>query len=80
MFRQYDTGLRLTSEPGFWESKFALVPILYDTGWPEPELQHAIVVTCPHGKCVTYCPDGIVVKGKLTVGVTREDGSVVGIF
>jgi hypothetical protein len=62
-------------------SKFALVPSLFNCcmGQP-PQVQHTIVVTCPKGKAVSYYPDEIVVEGKLTVDVMKDDGFIVGIF
>jgi hypothetical protein len=62
-------------------SKFALVPSLFNCcmGQP-PQIQHTIVVTCPKGKAVNYYPDEIIVQGKLTVDVVKDDGFIVGIF
>ena len=62
-------------------SKFALVPSLFNCCYGQPpQVQHTIVVTCPKGKAVSYYPDEIVVEGKLTVDVMKDDGFVVGIF
>lgn len=62
-------------------SKFALVPSLFNCCYGQPpQVQHTIVVTCPKGKAVNYYPDEIIVEGKLTVSVMKDDGFVVGIF
>ena len=62
-------------------SKFALVPSLFNCCYGQPpQVQHTIVVTCPKGKAVGYYPDEIVVEGKLTVDVMKDDGFIVGIF
>jgi hypothetical protein len=62
-------------------SKFALVPSLFNCCFGQPpQIQHTIVVTCPKGKAVSYYPDEIIVEGKLTVAVTKDDGYVVSIF
>ena len=62
-------------------SKFALVPSLFNCCYGQPpQIQHTIVVTCPKGKAVNYYPDEIVVQGKLTVEVQKDDGFIVGIF
>ena len=62
-------------------SKFALVPSLFNCCYGQPpQVQHTIVVTCPKGKAVGYYPDEIIVEGKLTVDVMKDDGFVVGIF
>ncbi len=63
-------------------TKFALVPSLFNCcqlGGP-PQVQHTVVVTCVKGKAVAYYPDEIIVEGKLTVDVVKDDGFVVGIF
>jgi len=62
-------------------SKFALVPSLFNCCFGQPpQIQHTIVVTCPKGKAVNYYPDEIIVEGKLTVDVVKDDGFIVGIF
>jgi hypothetical protein len=62
-------------------SKFALVPSLFNCCFGQPpQIQHTIVVTCPKGKAVSYYPDEIIVQGKLTVDVVKDDGFIVGIF
>jgi hypothetical protein len=62
-------------------SKFALVPSLFNCCYGQPpQVQHTIVVTCPKGKAVNYYPDEIIVQGKLTVEVTKDDGYIVSIF
>jgi hypothetical protein len=62
-------------------SKFALVPSLFNCCYGQPpQIQHTIVVTCPKGKAVSYYPDEIIVQGKLTVEVQKDDGFIVGIF
>jgi hypothetical protein len=43
-------------------------------------MQHTVVVTCPKGKAVSFCSDQIVVEGKLTVDVIKDDDFVTGIF
>jgi hypothetical protein len=62
-------------------SKFALVPSLFNCCYGQPpQIQHTIVVTCPKGKAVNYYPDEIIVQGKLTVDVVKDDGFIVSIF
>jgi hypothetical protein len=62
-------------------SRFALVPSLFNCCYGQPpQVQHTIVVTCPKGKAVNYYPDEIIVTGKLTVDVVKDDGFIVGIF
>jgi hypothetical protein len=62
-------------------SKFALVPSLFNCCYGQPpQIQHTIVVTCPKGKAVNYYPDEIIVTGKLTVDVVKDDGFIVSIF
>ena len=62
-------------------SKFALVPSLFNCclGQP-PQIQHTIVVNCPKGKAVNYYPDEIIVQGKLSVDIVKDDGYIVSIF
>ena len=49
-------------------TQFALVPSLFACCFGQPpQIQHTIVVTCPKGKAVSYCPDEIVVEGQLNV-------------
>jgi hypothetical protein len=62
-------------------SKFALVPSLFNCCYGQPpQVQHTIVVTCPKGKAVNYYPDEIIVQGKLSVNVMKDDGYIVSIF
>jgi hypothetical protein len=62
-------------------TQFALVPSLFSCCFGQPpQIQHTIVVNCPKGKAVAYCPDEIVVQGKLTVQEKKDDGYVVSIF
>jgi hypothetical protein len=62
-------------------SRFALVPSLFNCCFGQPpQIQHTIVVTCPKGKAVSYYPDEIIVQGKLTVEVQKDDGFIVAIF
>jgi hypothetical protein len=62
-------------------SRFALVPKLGSGGQnPVPPIPSIALVSCPKGKAVQYCGDEIVVEGKLTVGIMREDGFITGIF
>ena len=62
-------------------TQFALVPSLFSCCFGQPpQIQHTIVVNCPKGKAVSYCPDEIVVEGDLKVDERRDDGYVVSIF
>ena len=62
-------------------TQFALVPSLFACCFGQPpQIQHTIVVNCPKGKAVSYCPDEIVVQGQLTVQEKRDDGYVVSLF
>ena len=62
-------------------TQFALVPSLFSCCFGQPpQIQHTIVVNCPKGKAVSYCPDEIVVEGDLKVDEKRDDGYVVSIF
>ncbi|HEY2588041.1 MAG TPA: DUF3299 domain-containing protein [Tepidisphaeraceae bacterium] len=62
-------------------TQFALVPSLFSCCFGQPpQIQHTIVVNCPKGKAVGYCPDEIIVQGKLTVQEKKDDGYVVSIF
>jgi hypothetical protein len=62
-------------------SRFALVPSLFACCYGQPpQVQHTIIVTCPKGKAVQYCSDEIVVEGKLTVDLIKDDGFITGIF
>lgn len=62
-------------------TQFALVPSLFSCCFGQPpQIQHTIVVTCPKGKTLAYCPDEIVVQGKLTVQEKRDDGYIVSLF
>jgi hypothetical protein len=72
-------GVMVPIDQADYITKFALVPTLQ--GWSHlPSIQQTIVVTCPPGKSVEYCPDEIVVQGKLTVAILKDDGFIVGIF
>jgi hypothetical protein len=61
---------------------FALVPKknLSPEGLRSPKVQQIIVVTCPREKSVKYCPDIIVVQGRLKVGIVKDDGFTVSVF
>ena len=59
--------------------EFALIAKFGDDQHP-PKIQQTIVVTCPKDKSVKYYPEEIVVQGKLTVGIIKDDGFIVGIF
>lgn len=62
-------------------TQFALVPSLFSCCFGQPpQIQHTIVVNCPKGKAVSYCPDEISVQGKLTVQEKKDDGYVISIF
>lgn len=62
-------------------TQFALVPSLFACCFGQPpQIQHTIVVTCPKGKAVGYCPDEIVVEGALKVQEKKDDGYIVSIF
>jgi hypothetical protein len=62
-------------------TQFALVPSLFSCCFGQPpQIQHTIVVNCPKGKAVSYCPDEINVQGKLTVEEKRDDGYVISLF
>lgn len=62
-------------------TQFALVPSLFSCCFGQPpQIQHTIVVNCPKGKAVSYCPDEINVQGKLTVQEKRDDGYVISLF
>jgi hypothetical protein len=62
-------------------TQFALVPSLFSCCFGQPpQIQHTIVVNCPKGKAVGYCPDEIVVEGKLNVAEKKDDGYIVSIF
>ncbi|HWE01073.1 MAG TPA: DUF3299 domain-containing protein [Tepidisphaeraceae bacterium] len=62
-------------------TQFALVPSLFACCFGQPpQIQHTIVVNCPKGKAVGYCPDEIVVEGNLKVGEKKDDGYIVSIF
>lgn len=62
-------------------TQFALVPSLFSCCFGQPpQIQHTIVVNCPKGKAVSYCPDEINVQGKLTVQEKKDDGYVISIF
>lgn len=62
-------------------TQFALVPSLFACCFGQPpQIQHTIVVNCPKGKAVAYCPDEITVEGPLKVEEKKDDGYVVSIF
>lgn len=62
-------------------TQFALVPSLFACCFGQPpQIQHTIVVNCPKGKAVSYCPDEITVQGQLKVEEKRDDGYIVSIF
>jgi hypothetical protein len=62
-------------------TQFALVPSLFACCYGQPpQIQHTIVVNCPKGKAVDYCPDEIVVEGDLKVEEKKDDGFVVSLF
>ena len=62
-------------------TQFALVPSLFACCFGQPpQIQHTIVVNCPKGKAVAYCPDEIIVEGELKVEEKRDDGYIVSIF
>jgi hypothetical protein len=62
-------------------TQFALVPSLFSCCFGQPpQIQHTIVVNCPKGKTLAYCPDEIVVQGKLGVKEKKDDGYIVSIF
>jgi hypothetical protein len=62
-------------------SNFALVPSLFACCFGQPpQIQHTIVVTCPQGKAVSYCPDELIVEGTLHVSEQRDGGFIVSIF
>ena len=62
-------------------TQFALVPSLFSCCFGQPpQIQHTIVVNCPKGKAVGYCPDEIIVEGALTVAEKKDDGYIVSIF
>ena len=62
-------------------TQFALVPSLFACCFGQPpQIQHTIVVNCPKGKAVGYCPDEIVVEGTLKVDEKKDDGYIVSLF
>ncbi|HZL37016.1 MAG TPA: DUF3299 domain-containing protein [Tepidisphaeraceae bacterium] len=62
-------------------TQFALVPSLFSCCFGQPpQIQHTIVVNCPRGKAVSYCPDEIVVEGAIKVEEMKDDGYVISIF
>ena len=62
-------------------TQFALVPSLFACCFGQPpQIQHTIVVNCPKGKAVGYCPDEIMVEGTLKVQEKKDDGYIVSIF
>ncbi len=62
-------------------TQFALVPSLFACCFGQPpQIQHTIVVNTPKGKAVGYCPDEIIVEGKLSVEEKKDDGYIVSIF
>jgi hypothetical protein len=62
-------------------TQFALVPSLFSCCFGQPpQIQHTIVVNVPKGKSLAYCPDEIVVQGKLAVKEKKDDGYIISIF
>jgi len=62
-------------------TQFALVPSLFACCYGQPpQIQHTIVVNCPKGKAVSYCPDEIIVDGELKVEEKKDDGYIISIF
>ena len=62
-------------------TQFALVPSLFSCCFGQPpQIQHTIVVNCPKGKAVSYCPDEIIVEGNLKVEEKKDDGYIVSLF
>ena len=62
-------------------TQFALVPSLFSCCFGQPpQIQHTIVVNCPKGKSLAYCPDEIVVQGALAVQEKKDDGYIISIF
>jgi hypothetical protein len=62
-------------------TQFALVPSLFACCYGQPpQIQHTIVVNCPKGNTVTYCPDEIIVEGTLKVDEKTDDGYIVSLF
>jgi hypothetical protein len=61
-------------------TKFALVPTLDRPDWQTPKIQETIIVTCPAGKCVSYYGNEIIVQGKLTVGIVKDEGYIISVF
>ncbi len=62
-------------------TRFVLVPSLFGCCFGQPPgVQHTVFVECPAGKSVEYCPDQVVVEGKLKVKVVKEDDYVVSLF
>ncbi len=62
-------------------TQFALVPSLFSCCFGQPpQIQHTIVVNCPKGKAVGYCPDEILVEGTLRVAEKKDDGYIISIF
>jgi len=61
-------------------TKFALVPTLQGGESHPPLTQQTVVVTLPAEKPVKYDPDEIIVQGKLTVDLIKDDGFIVAIF
>jgi hypothetical protein len=61
-------------------TRFALVPGLQGGEGPPPLLQQIVVINCPAEKPVEYDPNEIIVQGKLTVDLIKDDGFIVAIF
>ena len=72
-------GYMITLDQANNITRFALVPAWGDDQHP-PKIQQTIVVTCPEGKAVKYCPDEIVIQGRLKVGIVKDDGFIVQAF
>jgi hypothetical protein len=77
-------GLMLPIDQSDELEKFALVTQMPPngpyTGPFEPSIQHTIVITCAKSMHVKFLDGKIVVQGKLSVDVVKEDGFVVQIF
>ncbi|HET6251023.1 MAG TPA: DUF3299 domain-containing protein [Tepidisphaeraceae bacterium] len=77
------TGFMLPLDQAENITQFGLVSSLFacacNLGGP-PQIQHTIVANCPKGKAVSYCPDPIIVEGKLTVEEKKDDGYIISVF
>ena len=62
-------------------TQFALVPSLFACCFGQPpQVQHTVVVNCPKGKALSYCPDELVIEGKLCVDEKKDEGYITSIF